>query len=131
MKRNYKLAANFNVVEITIDAEDYDNYVSQLQLENENLIEMGLDPLCIDDEETWIVHILQREYDILSAIKIVDPLKTRLTENTINKKEIEKKDPPSKDQISYGLSLGIKDPENMSKSELRLAIKEALNKRNR
>ena len=81
MKRNYKLAANFNVVELTIDTEDYDNYVSQIQLENENLIEMGLDPLCIDDEETWIVHILQREYDILSAIKIVDPLKTRLTEN--------------------------------------------------
>ena len=131
MKRNYKLAANFNVVELTIDTEDYDNYVSQLQLENENLTEMGLDPLCIDDEETWIVHILQMEYDILSAIKIVDPLKTRLTENTMNKKEIEKKDPPSKDQISYGLSLGIKDPENMSKSELRLAIKEALNKRNR
>ena len=131
MKRNYKLAANFNVVEITIDTEDYDNYVSQLQLENENLIEMGLDPLNILDEESWIVRTLQREYDILSAIKIVDPLKTRLTENTNNKKEIEKKDPPSQDQISYGLSLGIKDPENMSKSELRIAIKEALNKRNR
>lgn len=131
MKRNYKLAANFNVVELTIDSEDYDNYVSQIQLENENLTEMGLDPLCILDEESWIVRVLQREYDMLSAIKIVDPLKTRLTENTINKKEIEKKDPPSQDQISYGLSLGIKDPENMSKSELRIAIKEALNKRNR
>lgn len=131
MKRNYKLAANFNVVEITIDAEDYDNYVSQLQLENENLIEMGLDPLNILDEESWIVRVLQREYDMLSAIKTVDPIQTRLIENTMKKREAEQKDPPSKDQISYGLSLGIKDPENMSKGELRIAIKEALNKRNR
>ena len=29
MKRTYKLAANFNVVELTIDAEDYENYVNQ------------------------------------------------------------------------------------------------------
>ena len=69
MKRTYKLAANFNVVELTIDAEDYENYVNQIQLENENLIEMGLDPLNILDEESWIVRVLQQEYDIVAAIK--------------------------------------------------------------
>ena len=129
MKRTYKLAANFNVVELTIDAEDYENYVNQIQLENENLIEMGLDPLNILDEESWIVRILQQEYDIVAAIKVVNPIITSQKEN--NTKEIEQNDPPTQEQISYGLSLGIKNPEKMTKTELRFAIKEALKKKNR
>ena len=129
MKRTYKLAANFNVVELTIDAEDYENYVNQIQLENENLIEMGLDPLNILDEESWIVRVLQQEYDIVAAIKVVNPIITSQKEN--NTKEIEQNDPPTQEQISYGLSLGIKNPEKMTKTELRFAIKEALKKKNR
>ena len=129
MKRTYKLAANFNVVELTIDAEDYENYVNQIQLENENLTEMGLDPLNILDEESWIVRVLQQEYDIVAAIKVVNPIITSQKEN--NTKEIEQNDPPTQEQISYGLSLGIKNPEKMTKTELRFAIKEALKKKNR
>ena len=129
MKRTYKLAANFNVVELTIDGEDYENYVNQIQFENENLIEMGLDPLNILDEESWIVRILQREYDMIAAIKIVNPIMTAPKETT--SKQIVQNDPPSQDQINYGLSLGIKDPEKMTKSGLRIAIREALNKKNR
>ena len=129
MKRTYKLAANFNVVELTIDGEDYENYVNQIQFENENLIEMGLDPLNILDEESWIVRILQREYDMIAAIKIVNPIMTAPKETT--SKQIVQNDPPSQDQINYGLSLGIKDPEKMTKSDLRIAIREALNKKNR
>lgn len=131
MKRNYKLAANFNVVELTIDSEDYENYVNQIQFENENLIEMGLDPMNILDEEMWIVRVLQREYDMLSAIKVVNPIAVKVQENTAKNKEIVQDDPPSQDQISYGLSLGLKNPEKMSKTELRFAIRDALNKRNR
>ena len=129
MKRTYKLAANFNVVELTIDAEDYENYVNQIQLENENLIEMGLDPLNILDEESWIVRVLQQEYDIVAAIKVVNPIITSQKENTT--KETEQNDPPTPEQISYGLSLGLKNPEKMTKTELRFAIKEALKKKNR
>ena len=129
MKRTYKLAANFNVVELTIDAEDYENYVNQIQLENENLIEMGLDPLNILDEESWIVRILQQEYDIVAAIKVVNPIITSQKENAT--KETEQNDPPTPEQISYGLSLGIKNPEKMTKTDLRFAIKEALKKKNR
>lgn len=129
MKRTYKLAANFNVVELTIDAEDYENYVNQIQLENENLTEMGLDPLNILDEESWIVRVLQQEYDIVAAIKVVNPIITNQKESTT--KEIEQNDPPTPEQISYGLSLGIKNPEKMTKTELRFAIKEALKKKNR
>ena len=131
MKRNYKLAANFNVVELTIEYEDYENYVSQLQFENENLIEMGLDPLNILDEEQWIVRVLQREYDMLSAIKVVNPIVTKVQENTAKTKETVQEDPPSQDQINYGLSLGLKNPEKMTKTELRFAIRDELNKRNR
>lgn len=129
MKRTYKLAANFNVVELTIDAEDYQNYVDQIQLENENLTEMGLDPLNILDEESWIVRVLQQEYDIIAAIKVVNPIITSQKENAT--KEIEQNNPPTPEQISYGLSLGIKNPEKMTKTELRFAIKEALKKKNR
>ena len=129
MKRTYKLAANFNVVELTIDTEDYENYVNEIQLENEDLIKMGLDPLNILAEESWIVRVLQQEYDILAAIKVVNPIITSQKENTT--KEIEQNDPPTPEQISYGLSLGIKNPEKMTKTELRFAIKEALKKKNR
>lgn len=129
MKRTYKLAANFNVVELTIDTEDYDNYVNQVQFENENLIEMGLDPMNILDEESWIVRVLQREYDMIAAIKIVNPIMTAPKETT--SRQVVQNDPPSQDQINYGLSLGIKDPEKMTKSDLRIAIREALNKKNR
>ena len=103
--------------------------MNQIQLENENLIEMGLDPLNILDEESWIVRVLQQEYDIVAAIKVVNPIITNQKENTT--KEIEQNDPPTPEQISYGLSLGIKNPEKMTKTELRFAIKEALKKKNR
>ena len=129
MKRTYKLAANFNVVELTIDAEDYENYVNEIKLENEDLIKMGLDPLNILAEESWIVRVLQQEYDIVAAIKVVNPIITSQKENTT--KEIEQNDPPTPEQISYGLSLGIKNPEKMTKTDLRFAIKEALKKKNR
>jgi hypothetical protein len=131
MKRNYKLAANFNVVELTIEYEDYENYVNQIQFENENLIEMGLDPMNILDEEQWIVRVLQREYDMLSAIKVVNPIVTKVQESSAKPKETVQDDPPSEDQIKYGLSLGLKNPENMTKTELRFAIRDALNKKNR
>ena len=112
MKRVYKLAANYNTVEFEVTQEDlrkvvdFDTEVDYINEEPVYLIS--------DDELTR--RILQREYDILSSIKVVNEAPApKVTTATQREKEA---DPPTKKQCEWARALGMANPERKTKQEL-------------
>lgn len=111
MKRSYKLAANFNVVEIEFDSEDLkelakDEEITFVEEEPWTMPQMVLEV----SEETLIKRLLQREYDILASINVINaapPIK--------NTAPVEK---PSPKMIEWATNLGMKDAEKKSKGEV-------------
>lgn len=110
MKRSYKLAANYNVVELEFCDEDLK------ELANEDEVMISTDDegeyitIVTADEETLIKRLLQREYDILASIDVVNV--------PVVKKPPAPIDPPSDAQAAYAASLGMKDPKGHSKKEV-------------
>ena len=107
MNRNYKLAANFNTVEFTIGDNDL------MDVLNEDEYVLTDDGECIwNVEETELIkRILQREYDILASIKVVNvapSIKPAVKEIT----------PPSEKQAAWAESLGMKNPMQCDKKEV-------------
>ena len=107
MKRVYKLAANFNSVEFEITNDDL---MDVLDFENEAKYDEDGELTFDVPEEVLTKRILQREYDILSSIRVINvapPIK-----------QAEPVEPASEKQIKWAESLGMKDAANKSKKEL-------------
>lgn len=107
MIRNYKLAANFNTVEFEITDDEILEEIKPEELEyDEN------DEVTFTDEvrDNAIKRLLQREYDILASINVVNiapPIK-----------QAEAVDKPSQKQIEWATNLGMKDAAKKSKKEV-------------
>ena len=107
MTRIYKLAANFNTVEFEIDDDfEFMDYLTD-------------DEILVDDEgdfyydipvEKIIPRVLQREYDILASIKVIN-----VAPEIKQAKEIT---PPSEKQAKWAENLGMKDPMKHDKREV-------------
>jgi hypothetical protein len=107
MTRNYKLAANFNTVEFTIDDE---NILQALDFENEAHYDEDGEAVLDVAEDVLIKRILQKEYDILASIDVINvapPIK-----------QAEKIDPPSEKQAKFAEALGMKDAMKHDKKEV-------------
>lgn len=118
MEKIYKLAANFNTVEIKdiklqdlMDMLDWDNEVSYDEFD-----EAQWDV----PEEELIGRLLQREYDILAGIKVVNYAPPAQGVKTPVKEE----EPASEKQIKWAKALGMKNPEKASKKEVWKYIQE-------
>lgn len=124
MKRIYRLACNFNVVEITPEYKDL--------LDMADEAEIGLDE---NDEEFIMVgedellrRLLQREYDILAAIEqkntvnAVTPRKPPASTGYGKPASRPKGNPafekPSQAQIEWAENLGMEDAAYKSKKEV-------------
>ena len=107
MKRAYKLAANFNTVEFEITNDDLleaCDFETEVEYDEEHI------PTVIVEDEVLIKRILQKEYDILASINVVNiapPIK-----------QAEKINPPSEKQAAYAESLGMKDAMKHDKKEV-------------
>lgn len=111
MKRVYKLACNFNTVEIEPTRDDLMEMVEDFELMES---EEGLRPMVSDEE--LLSRLLQREYDILADIKPA---------NTVGAAPIKQPAqqprhliPPSPKQCEWARNLGMKDPEKKSLQEV-------------
>ena len=107
MIRNYKLAANFNTVEFEIT----DDEILE-EIKPEELAYDDDDEVVFTDEakENALKRILQREYDLLASINVVNiapPIK-----------QAEKINPPSEKQAAFAESLGMKDAMKHDKKEV-------------
>lgn len=107
MNRHYKLAANFNTVEFDILEEDLLQYAK----EDEISFDDDMIPYLTVDEAVLMSRVLQQEYDILAAIKVVPAQVT-------GKEAKEPVEPASEKQIKWALALGMKNPEKASKREV-------------
>ena len=110
MTRHYKLAANYNTVELEFDDKD----LTELANEDEVMISANDEgeyiTVVTTDEETLIKRLLKREYDILASIDVVNVPVVMNPPAPI--------DPPSDKQAEYAASLGMKDPKSHSKKEV-------------
>ena len=109
MNRTYKLACNYNVVEITPDIMD----LTEMLEEYENLD--------IVSTEELLTRLLQREYDILASIQVTSSVTPSPKNKSIPKPapkkpvEVEK---PSPAQIEWAENLGMEDAKYRSKKEV-------------
>lgn len=111
--RNYKLAANFNTVELTIDQ---DELMTVLDWDTEVYYPEDSDePQWDIEDEVLITRVLQREYDILAGVKVVQPVAIPVKGEKTGVKEEEK---PSEKQIDWAKNLGMKNPEKSTKKEV-------------
>ena len=108
MTRNYKLAANFNTVEFTITEDDLLEVVTpeELQYDEDHIV-----TYTVSDEEL-IKRILQREYDILASINVIN------IAPDIKQAKKPAIEPPSEKLAKWAESLGMKDPMSKSKKEV-------------
>ena len=124
MKRVYRLACNFNVVEIVPEEDDL--------IEMADEFEIGID----DDGETFYLvgedellrRLLQREYDILASIEqkntvnAVTPRKSPAASGYGKPASKPKTNPafekPSQAQIEWAKNLGMEDAADKSKKEV-------------
>lgn len=74
----------------------------------------------VSDEEL-ITRVLQREYDILAGVKVVQPVAIPVKGEKTPVKEEEK---PSDKQIDWARNLGMKNPEKSTKKEVWKYIQE-------
>ena len=116
--RNYKLAANFITVELTID---HDDLMTVLDWETEVMYDQDDIPAWDVTDEELITRVLQREYDILAGIKGVNGAPPAQGTKTPNK-EVE--EPASEKQIKWAKNLGMKNHEKASKKEVWKFIQE-------
>lgn len=110
MKRTYKLAYNFNTVELEFTEKDYVTVLEEdeMVLDEEGNLEY------YDVEETDIIErILQREFDILTSIS--QPISPESLSQITKKTQ---SDPPSPAQIRWAKNLGMKNPEQYSRQEV-------------
>lgn len=110
IKRSYKLAYNFNTVELEFDEKEYVTVLEEdeMVLDEEGNLEY------YDVEEIDIIErILQREFDILTEIHLPIPIE-RPPQGTKKPQS----DPPSPAQIRWAKNLGMKNPENHSRQEV-------------
>lgn len=107
MKRAYKLAANFNTVEFEITNDDL---LEACDFETEVEYDEDQVPTITIEDEVLIKRILQREYDLLASINVVNiapPIK-----------QAEKADLPSEKQIAWAEDLGMKDAKKHTRKEV-------------
>lgn len=107
MTRNYKLAANFNTVEFEITDDDILQEIQPDELEYDQAAEVFFTD---EAKENAIKRILQREYDILASVKVINvapPIK-----------QAEPIDPPSEKMIRWAENLGMKDAAKRPKKEV-------------
>ena len=116
MKKEYKLAANYNTVTITditeqdlFEVADWETEVEMDENYNEKLIVA---------EEILIARMLQREYDLIAGIKVVPPQPMKTVATSKPAEEEPPFEKPSEKQISWARSLGMKDPEKASKQQV-------------
>ena len=115
MKRAYKLAANFNTVEFEITEDDILAAAHECEVTQTDNGEYVLTKYDVSEEEL-IKRILQKEYDILASINVVNiapPIK-----------QAEPVDKPSQKQIDWAIALGMKNAEKASKKEVWKYIQE-------
>ena len=110
MKRTYKLAYNFNTVELEFDEKEY---VTVLEDDEMVLDEEGNLEYYDVDESDIIERILQREFDILTSIS--QPISPECLSQVTKKTQ---SDPPSPAQIRWAKNLGMKNPEQYSRQEV-------------
>lgn len=116
MTKTYKLAANFNTCEITNITEE--DLMSVLDWETEVSYDENDVPSREVSDEELIGRLLQKEYDILAGIKVVNVAPPAQTVKTPVKEE----EPASEKQIKWAKSLGMKNPEKATKKEVWLFI---------
>lgn len=113
MKRSYKLAANFNTVEFEIT---YDDLLEVCDFETEIELDEDQIPTITVEYEVLIKRILQREYDLLASINVVNIAPPIKQSEPI--KQAEKINPPSEKQAAFAESLGMKDAMKHDKNEV-------------
>ena len=110
MKRTYKLAYNFNTVELEFDEKEY---VTVLEEDEMVLDEEGNLEYYDVEEADIIERILQREFDILTEIH-----QPAMLERQPQSTKTAPADPPSPAQIRWAKNLGMKNPEQYSRQEV-------------
>lgn len=111
MERTYKLAANFNTVEL-VDITNED-LMEMLDWDTEVTYNNSGEPQWEVEDDVLLARLLQKEYDILAGIKVVPPQPT--VASTEKAKKVEG---PSEKQIAWAKSLGMKNPEKATKKEV-------------
>ena len=111
MEKIYKLAANFNTVEFTVTEEDL---MDVLDWDNEVYYNNSDEPQWDVEDSELLKRVLQREYDILASIKVVNIAPPIQTTKSSKKAE----DKPSEKQIEWAKNLGMKHPEKATKREV-------------
>lgn len=111
INRSYKLAYNFNTVELEFDEREY---ITVLEEDEIAFDEDGNVQYYTADETDIIGRILQREFDILTNIDIPIPIERPPSLS----KTTPQVDPPSPAQIRWAKNLGMKNPENHSRREV-------------
>ena len=109
MERVYKLACNYNVVEIKPDIMD----LAEMLEEYENLD--------IVSTEELLTRLLQREYDILASIQVTSSVTPINKPKAVPKpapKKPESVEKPSPAQIEWAENLGMEDAKYRSKKEV-------------
>ena len=114
MKRIYKLAANYNTVEIELTEDDL---LEGVDFDNEVHYVDDDSPVFHISNEEMIRRVLQREYDILASIKVVNEAPAPKVKAAAQPKK-EAADPPTKKQCEWARALGMTNPERKTKQEV-------------
>lgn len=110
MKRNYKLAANYNVVELEFSDEDLKVYATEDEIDYEYMEDVDdYVPVITTPQTELIKRMLQREYDILASINTVGAPAAKPAA------PVEK---PSAKMIEWATNLGMIDADKRSKQEV-------------
>lgn len=107
MNKTYKIAANFNTVEFSIGHDD----LMEVTTDDDYIMTDDAEFILNVEETELIKRILQREYDVLASIKVVNvapSIKPSAKEIT----------PPSEKQAAWAESLGMKNPMQCDKKEV-------------
>ena len=135
MNRIYKLAANFNTVEFEISEDDILKEIKSEEVEyddeDEDIIAVDYDKdydIVFPDsaKENALKRILQREYDILASIKVVNVAPAPKAVVDAPKAVVDAPkavDAPSEKQCDWARNLGMKNPEKKTKQEVWSYIK--------
>ena len=111
MNRTYKLACNFNTVEIT--NLTYGDLLNVAEFEEIAEGEDGERFAMVSNEEL-LKRLLQREYDIIAGIKTANVIGAAATP-TKPQAPVER---PSERQIEWATNLGMDHPERHSRQEV-------------
>ena len=114
MKRIYKLAANYNTVEFEVTNDDL---LDVVDFDNEVHYEDDDSPVFHISKEEMIRRVLQREYDILASIKVVNEAPAPKVKAAAQS-EKETADSPTKKQCEWARALGMTNPERKTKQEV-------------